>query len=104
NETYANVASQCAIRTFLTVAAKNNHELWQIDIKAAFLNANLDPPIKMRPPIGFRRKGYIWLVKKACYGLKQASREWEMTLHEFLKSQEFDRLKGDRCVYRKNDS
>src|SRR5699024_2461212 len=103
NETYAHVASQCAILTYLTKVAKEDLELWQIDIKSAFLNAQLSQPIRMRPPIGFRRKGYVWLLKKAVYGLKQACREWEKTLADFLILMGFERLKGDRCIYRKID-
>src|SRR5699024_430828 len=77
NETYAHVANQTSVRIFLTMAAIRDLELFQLDIKAAFLNAKLEEPIQMMPPPGFRRPGLVWTLEKAVYGLKQSSRQWE---------------------------
>src|SRR5699024_6022141 len=78
-ETYANVADVTSIRLFLTMAAKLDYELYQIDVKSAFLNANLDEEVLMIPPPGFRIPGKVWKLRKSVYGLKQASKNWEVT-------------------------
>lgn len=54
NETYAPVAKLTTFRVLLAVA---NHKKWfihQMDVKAAFLNGNLDEEIFMMQPDGFQ--------------------------------------------------
>ena len=57
-----------------------------MDVKATFLNGDLDEDVYMEQPIGFVEVGKEDLVcklNKSIYGLKQASRWW------YLK---FDRI------------
>ena len=52
-------------------------ELFQMDMKTAFLNGNLEEEIYMDQPIGFVSKGQedkVCHLKKSIYGLKQSSR------------------------------
>ena len=100
-ETYANVADVTSIRLFLTMAAKLDYELYQIDVKSAFLNANLDEEVLMIPPPGFRIPGKVWKLRKSVYGLKQASKNWEVTFANFLKSIGFQRFAADKSVFRR---
>ena len=53
NETFASVAGYKTLRSFLTVMASQNLEYLQIDVKAAFLNGQLEEQIFMRQPEGF---------------------------------------------------
>ena len=60
----------------LAVAAKLDYEIWQMDIKTAFLNGNLEKDIYMRQPEGFIAKGQehmVYKLQRSIYGLKQAS-------------------------------
>jgi hypothetical protein len=41
------------IRTILAVAVYFNYEIWQMDVKIAFLNGNMDDDVYMIQPGGF---------------------------------------------------
>ena len=48
-------------------------ELYQMDIKTAFLNGELDEEIYMDQPLGFESKGQerkVCKLKRSIYGLK----------------------------------
>ena len=78
-ETFAPVAKFASIRTLLALAAHQDYEIHQMDVKTAFLNGDLDVEIYMRQPEGFVVAGQEELVcklRKSLYGLKQAGRAW----------------------------
>ena len=71
------VARYEAIRFLLAHAALEDWELEAMDIKTAFLYGELDEEIYMEQPEGFVKRGQenmVCRLKKAIYGLKQASR------------------------------
>lgn len=87
NETFAPVAKYDTTRTFLSMVAKYDLELNQMDVKTAFLNSELDEDIYMRQPPGFEDQehpDWVWKLLKAIYGLKQSGRQWNKTLDDFL--------------------
>ena len=60
-----------------------------MDVKAAFLNSDLDNNIYMQQPEGYIDKDHPELVcklNKSIYGLKQADRCWNLAIDKFLKS------------------
>ena len=60
----------------LTLAAQHNLEVHQVDIKAAFLNGELEE-IYLCHPLGFRdNPKVVWHLQRALYSLKQASKAW----------------------------
>ena len=72
-ETFSPVAMLKSIRILLAVAASLNYEIWQMDVKTAFLNGNLEENIYMRQPEGFIAKGEEHMVcklQRSIYGLK----------------------------------
>ena len=52
-----------SIRILLAIAAHMDYEIWQMDVKTAFLNGRLDETIYMVQPEGFIAKGQ---KKKVC--------------------------------------
>ena len=56
-ETFSPVAMLKSIRILLSIAAHFNYEIWQMDVKAAFLNGHLEECIYMMQPDGFIEKG-----------------------------------------------
>nr|GEU32999.1 hypothetical protein [Tanacetum cinerariifolium] len=52
-ETFSPVADIRAIRILISIAAYYDYEIWQMDIKTAFLNGYLDEDIYMVQPEGF---------------------------------------------------
>ncbi|GKC02633.1 retrovirus-related pol polyprotein from transposon TNT 1-94, partial [Tanacetum coccineum] len=75
-ESFALVARLEAIRIFLANAASKNMTFYQIDVKTAFLNGELKE-VYVSQPEGFvdpDRPHYVYRLKKALYGQKQAPR------------------------------
>ena len=77
-----------------------------MDVKTAFLNGYLSEDIYMIQPEGFIAKGQEHMVcklKKSIYGLKQASRSWNIRFDETIKSYGFIQNVDEPCVYKKID-
>ena len=77
DEIFLLVAMVKSIRILLSIAAHYDYEIWQMDVKTAFLNGNLKEEISMMQPEGFTAKNQEHMVcklKRYIYELKQASR------------------------------
>jgi len=103
-ETFAPVAKFTTIRTVLALAAAEQLEVHQMDVKTAFLNGDLEEEVFLAPPDGVTgavsaTAGKVWRLKKALYGLKQAPRMWNIKLHEFLTGIGFLRTESDHSLY-----
>ncbi|GJS52040.1 retrotransposon protein, putative, ty1-copia subclass [Tanacetum coccineum] len=84
-ETFSPVAKSNSIRIMLAIAAFHDYEIWQMDVKTAFLNRKLIEDVFMAQPEGFENKKYpkrVCKLQKAIYGLKQASRSWNLCFYE----------------------
>ncbi|KAH9698582.1 hypothetical protein KPL71_024056 [Citrus sinensis] len=55
-ETFSPVAMLKSIRILLSIAAMLDYEIWQMDVKTAFLNGHLEENIYMQQPDGFIQK------------------------------------------------
>jgi len=76
-----------------------------MDVKAAFLNGDLNEEIYMKAPPGSdTHDGFVWWLNHALYGLKQAGREWYKKVLIELKSLGFTRSASDQGVFTKNDN
>ena len=51
-ETFAPVACISSVRALLVVAAASKWDLFQMDVKNAFLNGDLSEEVYMQPPLG----------------------------------------------------
>jgi hypothetical protein len=101
-ETFSSVAKYEAICFLLAHTALEDWELEAMDIKTAFLYGELDEEIYMEQPEGFAKRGQenqVCKLKKAIYGLKQASRTWNEKLHITLLEQGFKCMHSDAGVY-----
>nr|GEV10073.1 retrovirus-related Pol polyprotein from transposon TNT 1-94 [Tanacetum cinerariifolium] len=81
DKTFAPVARMEAIRIFLAFSTYMNFQVYQIDVKSAFLNGKLKEQIYVKQPPGFESSeflDYVYKLDKALYGLKQAPRAWGM--------------------------
>jgi hypothetical protein len=58
----------------------------------------------MEPPPGTGTDpNEVWKLKKAVYGLKQASREWNKHLDRCLQTMGYKSLQSEPCIYRHKD-
>jgi hypothetical protein len=74
DETFSPVAMLKSIRILLAVAPFYDYEIWQMDVKMAFLNGNLSEDVYMIQPEGFvdpKNAEKICKLEKSIYGLKQ---------------------------------
>ena len=92
-----------SIRILLAIAAYYDYEIWQMDVKTAFLNGNLQEDVYMTQPEGFESedKTKVCKLKRSIYGLKQASRSWNIRFDETIKEFDFIKNPDEPCVYKK---
>ncbi|GJY85920.1 retrovirus-related pol polyprotein from transposon TNT 1-94 [Tanacetum coccineum] len=91
-ESFAPVARIEAIRILIANAATKNMIIYQMDVKTAFLNGDLQEEVFVSQPDGFEDQDnltHVYRLKKALYGLKQAPWAWYDTLSKFLLANNF---------------
>ena len=75
-----------------------------MDVKTAFLNGFLKEEVYMIQPEGFESEGQEHMVcklQRSIYGLKQASRSWNIRFDEVIKGNGFIKNEDEPCVYKK---
>nr|GEV17630.1 retrotransposon protein, putative, Ty1-copia subclass [Tanacetum cinerariifolium] len=86
----------------LAITAFHDYEIWQMDVKTAFLNEKLTKDVFMAQPEGFENAKYpkrVCKLQKAIYGLKQASHSRNLCFHEKVTQFGFSRSEDDSCIY-----
>jgi len=81
-----------SIRLILAIVAHLNLELYQMNVKTAFLNGELDAEIYMNQHVGFIEKGEerkFCKLRRSIYNLKQSSRQWYFKYHRAVNSNRF---------------
>ena len=92
-----------SIRIILAIAAYYDYEIWQMDVKTAFLNGHLQEEVYMIQPEGFVSKdpNKVCKLQKSIYGLKQESKSWNIRFDEIIKMFGFIKNEDEPCVYKK---
>ena len=88
-------------RIMLAIAAFHDYEIWQMDVKTAFLNGKLEEEVYMVQHRGFEdtsNSKKVCMLQRAIYGLKQASRSWNKRFDEEVKSLGFIQSLEEPCV------
>ena len=104
DETFSPVAMFKSIRILFAIAAFYDYEIWQMDVKTAFLNGNLEEDVYMTQPEGFvdpKDVGKVCKLNRSIYGLKQASRSWNLRFDDSIKEFGFIKNEDEPCVYKK---
>lgn len=102
DEIFSPVVRFESVRTILALAALEGWVIEALDVKTAFLYGELDEEIYMEQPPGFHVKGQerkVLRLRKAIYGLKQASRAWWKQLDKSLQDLGFKRLYADAGIF-----
>ena len=83
---------------FFAIAANESWEVETVDVPSAFLQGEpLDRDIFVVPPKEANLEGKLWHMKKAAYGLNDASRRWWAKVVEYLVDLGGKTLVGDEC-------
>ncbi|KAK2988830.1 hypothetical protein RJ640_022541 [Escallonia rubra] len=86
-ETFSPVVKPTTVRLILLLAVSFGWALRQIDVNNAFLNRFLERDVYMTQPPSFQHPQFLHHVcklRKALYGIKQASRAWYARLSQRL--------------------
>lgn len=106
-EVFSPVVNFSIIRMCFSIfVCKLNWSHCQLDVKCAYLYADLTENIYMSQPQGFKdlnQPDHVCQLQKAIYGLHQSGREWFSEIHNILISLDFCALKWTNCVYISND-
>ena len=87
DEIFSLVSMLKSVQIMLAIATF--YEIWQMDVKTAFLNGFIKEELYMMQPEGFvNPKGANKMCKlqRSIYGLVQASRSWNIHFHEVIKA------------------
>jgi len=89
-ETFAPVARMEAIILFLAFSRFKNFKVYQMDVKYAFVNRNLEDEVYIEQPemlLLLENMDYVCRLKNALYGLKQAPKAWYERLDKYPQQQ-----------------
>jgi hypothetical protein len=101
-ETFAPVARLESIHILLAYATHHDFNLYQMDVKSAFLNRPIKEEVYVKQPSSFEDEEYpnhVYKLHKALYGLKQAPRAWHECLRDFLIKNGFRIGKSDSTLF-----
>ncbi|KAL9235087.1 hypothetical protein vseg_009883 [Gypsophila vaccaria] len=104
-EVFAPVARLDTIRIILAVAAHFSWEIFQLDVKSAFLHGELKEEVYVQQPEGFIKQGEedkVYKLKKALYGLKQAPRAWYSKIEAYFLRKNFERCPSEHTLFTKS--
>lgn len=102
HETFSPVVRHSTLRMLFALAVEFNLKLEHLDVDTAFLNGEIEEEIYMYQPESFEDKSQkhkVCLLKKAIYGLKQASHAWNKRANEVITSLGLQKSRLEPCVY-----
>ena len=88
----------------LAIATFFDYEIWQMDVKTAFLNGFLKEELYMMQPEGFvdpQNVDKVCKLQRSIYGLVQASRSWNIRFDNVIKAYGFKQTFEEACIYKK---
>ena len=80
------------------------YEIWQMDVKTAFLNGFLKEELYMMQQEGFvspKGANKVCKLQRSIYGLVQASQSWNICFDELIKAYSFIQTFVEACIYKK---
>ena len=103
DETFSLVRMLKSVRIMLAIAAFYDYEIWQMDVKTAFLNGYLQEELYMKQPEGFvdpKCANNVCKIQRSIYGLVQASRSWNIRFDSVIKAYGFIQTFGEVCIHK----
>ena len=106
NDRFSHVAKHVTVRLFFTIATTKAWPIHQLDINNAFLHGYLPEEVYMLPPDGYTKAapGQVCRLRRSLYGLKQASRQWNLEFCSKLTQFGFTQSAHDHCLFIKRSS
>jgi hypothetical protein len=104
DEVSAPVARLDTMRILIALAAHKGREMHHLDVKSVFLNGELQEEVFVHHSDGFIKVGSehkVFKLKKALYGLHQASRAWYAKLDITLIELGFSKIPSKPAIYKR---
>lgn len=107
HETFSPVVRYDSLRVLLAIVTKKDYEMFQFDVRTAFLYGELQEKVYMEIPEGLSIKkkdlsaghNVVCKLRKSLYGLKQAPLCWNYKFSVFLKRFNLKETNADKCVF-----
>ena len=102
DKTFASTPSMTSFKLLIAAAIMRDMKTKHVDWTAAFLNAEANGLVIVKPPAGFAKAGEenkLWRLTKAGYGTKDAAYRWEIHRDKYLLDKGFERCPFDPCVF-----
>ena len=86
----------------LAIAVNLDYKIWQIEVKIIFFNGELKEEVYMIQPEGFTStdESKVCRLQRSIYGLKQASRSWNIRFDRTIKTYGFIKNGEEPCIYK----
>ena len=104
SEVFAPVARLDTVRLVVSLVAKKQWQIYQLDVKSAFLHGKLSEDVFVEQPPGYVVKGEeqkLYKLKKALYGLKQAPRAWYSLIESYFMKEGFQKCPYEHTLFLK---
>lgn len=113
-ETFALIVKLTTVRALLAMVALDDWEVFQFDVKNAFLHGGLAEHVFMKFPTGYQGFGLLISInytsspskvcklQKSLYGLKQAPRQWLSKLSYALQTCGLTQSQSDYSLFTKH--
>ena len=105
-EVFASVAWLEIIRLMISLAAQHRWEIYQLEVKSAFLYDFLENRIYVEQPLGYveaNNHDKVYKLKKALYGLKQAPHAWNTRIDRYFQENRFEKYPHEHAIYVKKE-
>ena len=83
-DVYAGTTGRKAVRLLLSLAASRGWKVSVFDVVAAFIHAPIDELVVLLPPRGMLPEDSVFVLQKALYGTRRASRLWQRHYTQLL--------------------
>lgn len=103
-ETFSPTIPHETIRLLFALSANHDWHFFHLDVQTAFLNGDLAEDVYLQQPDGFIVQGEerkVCKLRKAIYGLKQASRAWNEKAISILQDLGFKICPYEPCLFTK---
>ena len=104
-EVFAPVAKMDTIRILVSISTQDSWNIYQLDVKSAFLHGELKEEVYVQQPIGFVKidaEEEVYKLRKALYGLKQAPRAWYNKIETYFLRNDFERCFCEHTLFTKS--
>jgi hypothetical protein len=102
DETFTPITRYTSIRSIITITTEMGWSIHRMDVKTTFLNGFIDEEVYIEQPQGFEvsdRETHVCLLRKAVYGMKQASQAWYSCIDTYLLQMGFEKSDDDPNLY-----